>query len=72
MTREDTKCYAPDNVTTTGSTLFGKFETTFASLMHLLHGIAVRENQPEVAEALVISLTNSWEQMKKNYNITLE
>lgn len=68
----DTKCYNPGNVTSTGSTVLGNFETTFASLVHILHGIAVRENQPDVAETLIISLTNTWENMKKEYNITLE
>ena len=69
----DTKgCVPADNVTTTGSTVLGNFETTFAGLAHILHSIAIEENQPKIAEALIVSLDASWEKMKKDYNITLE
>lgn len=69
----DTKgCVPADNVTATNSTVLGNFETTFAGLAHILHSIAIDENMPKVAEALIISLTNTWENMKKDYNITLE
>lgn len=69
----DTKgCVPADNVTATGSTVLGNIETTFAGLAHILHAIAIEENQPKIAEALIVSLDASWEKMKKDYNITLE
>lgn len=69
----DTKgCVPADSVTSTGSTVLGSFETTFAGLVHILHSIAIEENMPKVAEALVRSLTASWEKMKNDYNIILE
>lgn len=68
----DTKgCVPADNVTTTGSTVLGNFETTFAALAHILHSIAIEENKPKVAEALIVSLDASWEKMKEDYNINL-
>lgn len=69
----DTKgCVPADNVTSTGSTVLGNLETTFAGLAHILHKIAIEENKPKVAEALIVSLDASWEKMKKDYNITLD
>ena len=69
----DTKgCVPADNVTSTGSTVLGNIETTFAGLAHILHSIAIEENKPKVAEALIDFLDDSWEKMKKDYNITLE
>lgn len=68
----DTKgCVPADNVTTTGSNVLGNFETTFAALAHILHSIAIYENQPKIAEALIDSLSASWEKMKEDYNINL-
>ena len=68
----DTKgCVPADNVTTTGSTVLGNFETTFAGLAHILHSIAIEENQPKIAEALIDSLSASWEKMKEDYHIDL-
>lgn len=68
----DTKGCAPvDNVTATSSTVLGNFETIFAALAHILHGIAIDENQPKIAEALIDSLSASWEKMKNDYNIDL-
>lgn len=64
-------CVPADNVTATGSTVLGNFETTFAALAHILHSIAIDENQPKVAEALIVSLSASWEKMKEDYNINL-
>lgn len=60
-----------DNVTATGSTVFGNLETTFAGMVHILHSIAIDENMPKVAEALIDSLSASWEKMKNDYNIDL-
>lgn len=65
------KGYNPDNVTATGSTVFGNLETTFTALAHILHSIAIDENQPKIAEALIDSLSASWEKMKEDYNIDL-
>lgn len=68
----DTKgCVPADNVTTTGSTVLGNFETTFAGMVHILQSIAIDENMPKVAEALIDSLSASWEKMKEDYNINL-
>lgn len=68
----DTKgCVPADNVTSTGSTVLGNFETTFAALTHILHSIAIDENQPKITEALIDSLSASWEKMKEDYNINL-
>ena len=68
----DTKgCVPADNVTTTGSTVLGNFETTFAALAHILHSIAIDENQPKITEALIDSLSANWEKMKEDYNINL-
>lgn len=67
----DTSCVPADNVTATGSTVLGNFETTFAALAHILHSIAIDENMPKVAEALIDSLSASWEKMKNDYNIDL-
>lgn len=64
-------CVPADNVTATDSTVFGNFETTFAALEHILHSIAIDENQPKIAEALIDSLSASWEEMKNDYNIDL-
>lgn len=64
-------CVPADNVTATGSTVLGNFETTFAALAHILHSIAIDENQPKIAEALIDSLSASWEKMKEDYNINL-
>lgn len=64
-------CVPADNVTTTGSTILGNFETTFAALSHILHSIAIDENQPKIAEALIDTLSASWEKMKEDYNINL-
>ena len=64
-------CVPADNVTTTGSTVLGNFETTFAALAHILHSIAIDENQPKITEALIDSLSASWEKMKEDYNIDL-
>ena len=64
-------CIPADNVTATGSTVLGNFETTFAALAHILHSIAIDENMPKVAEALIDSLSASWEKMKNDYNIDL-
>lgn len=64
-------CVPADNVTATNSTVFGNLETTFAGLAHILHSIAIDENMPKVAEALIDSLSASWEKMKKDYNIDL-
>lgn len=64
-------CVPADNVTATGSTVIGNLETTFAALAHILHRIAIGENMPKVAEALIVSLTASWEKMKEDYNIDL-
>lgn len=68
----DTKgCVPADNVTATGSTVLGNFETTFAALAHILHSIAIDENLPKIAEKLIDSLSASWEKMKEDYNINL-
>ncbi|MEE0527348.1 MAG: hypothetical protein UDG28_05090 [Prevotellamassilia sp.] len=68
----DTKgCVPADNITSTGSTVLGNIETTFAGLAHILHSIAIEENQPKIAEALIVSLDASWEKMKEDYNINL-
>lgn len=68
----DTDDYnSENNITSTGSTCYGNFETTVAGMLHILQAIAVDENQPKVAEAIVRSLTKSWERMKKYYNIDL-
>lgn len=68
----DTKdCVPADNVTATGSTVLGNFETTFAGLAHILHSIAIDGNLPKIAEALIDSLSASWEEMKNDYNIDL-
>lgn len=64
-------CVPADNVTATNSTVFGNLETTFAGLAHILHSIAIGENQPKIAEALIDSLSAIWEKMKKDYNIDL-
>lgn len=64
-------CVPADNVTATGSIVLGNFETTFAALAHILHSIAIDENQPKIAEALIDSLSASWEKMKEDYNINL-
>lgn len=64
-------CVPADNVTSTGSTVLGNFETTFAALAHILHSIAIDENQPKIAETLIDSLSASWEKMKEDYNINL-
>lgn len=64
-------CIPADNVTATGSTVLGNFETTFAALAHILNSIAIDENQPKIAEALIDSLSASWEKMKEDYNINL-
>ena len=58
-------CVPADNVTATGSTVLGNFETTFAALAHILHSIAIDENQPKIAEALIDSLSASWEKNEK-------
>lgn len=63
------KDYDHDNVTATGSTVLGNLETTIAALVHILHSIAIGENKQKVAEALIYSLTASWEKMKNDYNI---
>lgn len=68
----DTKgCVPADNVTTTGSTVLGNFETTFAGLAHILLSIAIDENQPKMTEALIDYLSESWKKMKNDYNIDL-
>lgn len=68
----DTKgCVPADNVTTTGSSVLGNFETTFGALVHILYSIAIEGNMPEVAEALIDSLSANWEKMKNDYNIYL-
>lgn len=68
----DTKgCVPADNVTSTGSTVMGNLETTFAALAHILHSIAIDENMPKVAEALINSLDATWKKMKEDYNIDL-
>ncbi len=64
-------CVPADNVTATSSTVFGNLETTFAGMAHILHSIAIDENMPKVAEALIDSLSASWEKMKNDYNIDL-
>lgn len=64
-------CVPADNVTATGSTVLGNFETTFAALAHILHSIAIDENQPKIAEALIDLLSASWEKMKNDYHIDL-
>lgn len=64
-------CVPADNVTATGSIVFGNLETTFAGLAHILHSIAIDENQPKIAEALIDSLSASWKKMKNDYNIDL-
>lgn len=64
-------CVPTDNVTATDSTVFGNLETTYAGLAHILHSIAIDENMPKVAEALIDSLSASWEKMKEDYNINL-
>lgn len=64
-------CVPADNVTTTGSTVLGNVETTFAALAHILHSIAIDENQPKIAEALIDLLSASWEKMKNDYHIDL-
>ncbi len=64
-------CVPADNVTATGSTVLGNFETTFAALAHILHSIAIDENQPKLTEALIDTLSASWERMKNDYNIDL-
>lgn len=64
-------CVPADNVTATDSTVLGNFETTFTALAHILHSIAIEENQPKIAEALIDSLSASWEKMKNDYNIDL-
>lgn len=64
-------CVPADNVTATGSTALGNFETTFAALAHILHSIAIDENLPKIAEKLIVSLSASWEKMKNDYNIDL-
>lgn len=69
----DTKgCVPADNVTSTGSTVLGNIETTFAGLAHILHSIAIEENMPKAAEALIVSLDASWKKMKEDYNIILD
>lgn len=68
---ENKGCVPADNVTSTGSTVLGNFETTFAGMAHILHSIAIDDNQPEIAEALIDSLSASWEKMKEDYNINL-
>lgn len=68
---DNKSCVPADNVTATGSTVFGNFETTFAALAHILHSIAIDENQPKIAEALIDSLSASWKKMKEDYNIDL-
>lgn len=68
---ENKGCVPADNVTATGSTVFGNFETTFFGMVHILHSIAIDENQPKIAEALIDSLSASWEKMKEDYNINL-
>lgn len=40
-------------------------------MAHILHSIAIDENMPKVAEALIDSLSASWEKMKNDYNIDL-
>lgn len=65
-------CVPADNVTATGSTVLGNIETTFAGLAHILHSIAIDENMPKVAEALIDFLSASWEKMKEDYNITVD
>lgn len=55
----------------TGSTVLGNIETTFAGLAHILHSIAIEENKPKVAEALIASLDATWKKMKNDYNIDL-
>ena len=68
----DTDDYdSEDNITSTGSTCYGNLETITAGMLHILHSIAVDENQPEVAESIVRSLTKSWEGMKKILHIDL-
>nr|DAE06483.1 MAG TPA: hypothetical protein [Siphoviridae sp. ctmP19] len=64
-------CVPADNVTATGSTVFGNLETTFVGMAHILHSIAIDENLPKVAETLIDSLSASWEKMKNDYNIDL-
>ena len=64
-------CIPADNVTATGSTVFGNLETTFTGLAHILHSIAIDKNMPKVAEALIDSLSASREKMKEYYNIDL-
>ena len=64
-------CVPADNVTATGSTVLGNLETTFAGMAHILHSIAIDENMPKVAEALIDSLSASWEKMKNDNNIDL-
>ena len=64
-------CVPADNVTATGSTVFGNLETTFVGMAHILHSIAIDENQPKIAEALIDSLSESWKKMKNDYNIDL-
>lgn len=68
----DTDDYnSENNITSTGSTCYGNLETITAGMLHILHSIAVDENQPEVAESIVRSLTKSWEGMKKMLHIDL-
>lgn len=64
-------CVPADNVTATGSTVLGNIETTFAGLAHILHSIAIEENKPKVAEALIASLDATWKKMKEDYKIDL-
>lgn len=65
-------CVPADNVTSTGSTVLGNIETTFAGLAHILHIIAIEGNMPKAAEALIVSLDASWKKMKEDYNIILD
>lgn len=68
----DTDDYNPeDNITSTGSICYGNLETITAGMLHILQAITVDENQPEVAESIVRSLTKSWEGMKKILHIDL-
>ena len=68
----DTDDYnSEDNITSTGSTCYGNLETITAGMLHILTAIAIDENQPEVAESIVRSLTESWERMKKILHIDL-